>query len=304
MTDRFHLIIIFGAAAILLAGSQAPATASPVIAPAVVGADRYITIAGGRVRVREEGPAKAPPIVLIHGFTFSLESWDRWAADLARDHRVVRYDLTGHGLSDPASHGRYGTADRIRQLRAVMDALHIRRAVIAGNSFGGLVAWNFAVSDPRRVAGLILVDSAAFSINGVTEKPVAVPPAMRAYLQDPTKVGVAYSATQIYGHPERLSPARLEQMRTMIARNGPALVAHLEQFTLPDPKERLGRITAPTLILWGRADKVIPVAQADQLAAAIPNAKLVIYDEVGHLPQEEAPSETIADVRNFLNNHK
>ncbi len=217
---------------------------------------------------------------------------------------MIRFDLAGHGLSAPDPRGRYGTADRVRQLGKLMDKLGITRATIAGNSFGGLVAWSFAAANPRRVDRLILVDSAAYSINGVTERPVPVPPAMRGYLLDPKPAAVAYSARTIFAHPERLTPDRLELMRAMIVRNGPALVAHLEQFTLPDPQAALGRITAPTLILWGRADKLIPVAQAGQLAAAIKGSKLIIYDDVGHAPQEEATAASIADVRTFLNNDK
>lgn len=287
---------------VLPPGAMVGAAAAASLSPAA--ADRFVTVEGVRLRVREEGPRSAPPIVLIHGFTFSLDSWDGWAADLARDHRVIRFDLAGHGFSGPDPRGQYGTAVRVRQLRKLLDKLGIARATLVGNSFGGLVAWNFASTDPRRVDRLILVDSAAYSINGVTEKPVPVPDIMRGYLLDPKPAGVAFSAGNIFAHPERLSAERLELMRAMIARNGPALVAHLEQFTLPDPQAALGRIKAPTLILWGRADKVVPVAQADQLAAAIKGSKLIIYDDVGHAPQEEAAAASIADVRTFLNNSK
>ena len=302
---RHHLVVAALAAACLTGvGAAHPEhhSGDAVTAPATP--DRFLTVDGVRFRLRDEGPRTAPAIVLIHGFTFSLDSWDAWAADLSRDNRVIRFDLAGHGQSGPDPDERYDTATRVRQLGLLLDALHVRKATVAGNSFGGLVAWNFAARSPSRVDRLILVDSAAFSINGVTEKPVPVPPAMRAYLLAPSPAAVAYSAAAIFAHPERLSAARLDQMRALIARNGPALVAHLEQFTLPDPKAALATIKAPTLILWGRADKVVPVAQADQLAAAIPGSKLIIYDDVGHAPQEEASAASIADVRMFLNDNK
>ncbi len=273
---RHHLVVAALAAACLAGvGAAHPEhhSGDAVTAPATP--DRFLTVDGVRFRLRDEGPPDAPAIVLIHGFTFSLDSWDGWAADLSRDHRVIRFDLAGHGQSGADPHQRYDTATRVRQLGLLLDALHVWKATVAGNSFGGLVAWNFAASSPSRVDRLILVDSAAFSINGVTEKPVPVPAAMRAYLLAPSPAAVAYSAAAIFAHPERLSAARLDQMRALIARNGPALVAHLQQFTLPDPRPALATIEAPTLILWGRADKVVPVAQADQLAAAIPGSKPV-----------------------------
>lgn len=302
---RHHLVVAALAAACLAgAGFAHPGHTADSAVPAPASADSFLTVDGVRFRLRDEGPRDAPAIVLIHGFTFSLDSWDAWATDLSRDHRVIRFDLAGHGQSSADPQQRYDTATRVRQLGLLLDALRVRHAIVAGNSFGGLVAWTFAAADPKRVDRLILVDSAAFSINGVTEKPVPVPPAMRAYLLHPSPAAVAFSAAAIFAHPERLSPARLDRMRALIARNGPALVAHLEQFTLPDPRPALATIKAPTLILWGRADKVVPVAQADQLAAAIPGSKLIIYDDVGHAPQEEASAASIADVRTFLNDNK
>ena len=264
--------------------------------------DRYVTVDGTRLRVREEGPRGAPPIILIHGFSFSLESWDAWAADLSRDHRVIRFDLAGHGLSDTDARQRYGPAERVAMLAGLMDALRIRRATLAGSSFGGLLAWRLAAEQPQRVDRLILVDSAAYSIYGVGERPVPVPPATRAFLLNPTPAAVAFSAGLIFADPARLTPERLALMHAMIARpgTGAALVAHLERFTLPAPDAVLARITAPTLILWGTADRLIPVAQADRLAAAIPGARLIRYDGIGHAPHEEIPARTLADVRRFL----
>src|SRR5690606_23029649 len=150
--DRFMTVL----RSIIMCGIAMLATpiSAQVPAPAAIYAspsDQYLSIDGTRIRVRIEGPVKAPPIILIHGFSFSLESWDAWAADLARDHRVIRFDLAGHGLSDAGAKGRYATADRVRQLVALMDRLNVRRATIAGNSYGGLVAWNLAAQHPRRV---------------------------------------------------------------------------------------------------------------------------------------------------------
>ncbi|MEZ5656379.1 MAG: alpha/beta fold hydrolase [Sphingobium sp.] len=265
-------------------------------------ADRHIVVDGISYRVREEGPADGAPIVLLHGFSFSLESWDKWAADLAQDHRVIRFDLAGHGLSGPAPDNRYDAKTRIGHILKLMDALGIAHATFAGNSYGGLLAWNIAAAHPQRVDHLILVDSAAFSINAVTEKPAPVPQIMRAYLLDPKPDQVKGSAGLIFADLATVPPKRLEVMRDMIARpgNGRALIAHLEQFTLPAPEHGLASISAPTLIVWGRADRVIPVEQASRLHDAIRGSQLIIYDNVGHAPQEEAADRSLKDVRKFL----
>ena len=264
--------------------------------------DRHVVVDGVRLRIREQGRRNAPVVVLVHGFSFSLESWDDWAADLARDHRVIRYDLAGHGLSDADPRQRYDTAARVKALVALLDHLGIRRATLVGNSFGGLISWRLAAAHPDRVARLVLVDSAAFSINGVTDTPVPVPAATRAFLLAPTPAAVRFAAGLIFSDPAGPSPGRLAMMQDMIARpgNGAALVSHLEQFTLPPPAAELARVRAPTLILWGEADRLIPVTQAEQLAAAIPGATLIRYPGVGHAPQEEIPDRSLADVRRFL----
>ena len=92
------IVLCFAAPAGVLAAPSSRAVEAPGLSsdPA---ADRFLTLDGAAIRYRDEGPRRAPVIILIHGFTFSLESWDAWAADLARDHRVLRYDLAGHGLS-------------------------------------------------------------------------------------------------------------------------------------------------------------------------------------------------------------
>jgi pimeloyl-ACP methyl ester carboxylesterase len=169
-----------------------------------------------------------------------------------------------------------------------------------------LLAWRIAAEHPALVDRLILVDSAAFSINGVTDKPAPVPPAMRAYLLDPKPEMVRGSASLIFASPVTLSSGRLEMMRDMIARpgNGPALVAHLEQFTLPAPEAQLAGITAPTLIMWGSKDHVVPLEQSYRLRDAIKGSRLVVYDGVGHAPQEEAGEASLATVKQFLSQQK
>jgi len=296
------IVLCFAAPAGVLAAPSSRAVEAPGLSsdPA---ADRFLTLDGPAIRYRDEGPRRAPVIILIHGFTFSLESWDAWAADLARDHRVLRYDLAGHGLSaaDPA--GRYATVDREAQLCALMKRLGISKATIAGNSLGGMIAWNFAADHPKQVEKLILVDTGAFSINGVHDTPVAVPPMMRSFLMSPTAAGMAFTASRIYAHPDRVPPATLERLHAMMARNGPAMIAHLERFTLPDPVAKLGTIKAPTLILWGERDTFIPLADATRIGDAIPGSAVAIIPDAGHAPQEEAPAESLARVRAFLSQH-
>ncbi|MBC2776565.1 alpha/beta fold hydrolase [Parasphingopyxis marina] len=283
--------------------ADAPA---PEVPAAFSASEHYVDIDGARIRVREQGPEGAPVLVLLHGFTMSLESWDGWAERLDDRYRIVRYDLLGHGMTGPDPLHRYAPEERVQVLRELLNALGIERASFGGNSFGGLIAWRFAAEYPGRVDRLILVDSGAYSIYGVTDEPVPVPDAMRAYLRSVPQAAFDMSLAQIFADPSRLAPGRAQQMRAMMTRpgNGEAFIGHLEEFVLPEPTQALGRVAAPTLILWGEADAVIPLDHAARIAAAIPDARVITWPGVGHAPQEEIPAETAAAARAFLDNRQ
>lgn len=264
--------------------------------------DRFVDIAGARVRVREEGDKDAPVIILIHGFSFSLESWDAWAETLKSDYRIVRYDLLGHGLTGPDPQERYAPQERAAFLGDVMDALDLPSAILAGNSLGGLAAWRFAADNPERVNALIMVSPGAYPYNGINDTPTDIPAAMKAYLLTAPEAGVSASASLVYHDDAKVTERRLKIMRDMIRRegNGAAMIKSLEEFTLPSPTQALARISAPTLILWGEEDAIIPVEQGHQLERDINNARLITYPGVGHAAQEEAPDISVQDAISFL----
>lgn len=265
-------------------------------------ADRFVDVDGQRVRVREEGPADAPKIVLLHGFTFSLESFDGWAQGLAETRRVIRYDLSGHGLTGPDALQRYSIDERVAFHDKVMEALGVERADLAGNSLGGLIAWRYAAARPERVGRLILIDAGGYSINGVADTPLEAPPPMKAYLLTAPASGVAAAFGAIYGDDAKITPERLALARDMLRRrgNGKAAIEHIGEFTLPDPAGELAKVAAPTLILWGGADALIPPAHAEKFDAAIADSFLIVYDGAGHAPQEELPAQTLEDAQMFL----
>jgi len=297
-------IIVLGAAAAGLYVWNAAKGLSPDMLEAeyATSADRFLDIDGARVRVRDEGPSDAPPVILLHGFIFSLESWDAWAGELSADYRVIRYDLLGHGLTGPDPQQRYAPAERAAFIGEVMDALDIDNAVVGGNSLGGLAAWRFAATNPDRVDALILVAPGGYSINGVTDEPVEPPEPLKLFLRTAPEAGVEATLLGVFENDAAASAERVTIARDMMRRrgNGDAFVQSIEEFTLPAPDADLTNIAAPTLILWGEEDALIPVAHGSQFEAAIPNAELVVYDGVGHVPQEESPQRTAADARAFL----
>lgn len=264
--------------------------------------DQRIDIDGVLARVRVEGPQDAPVMVLVHGFSHSLESWDGWAADLSSDYRVIRMDLPGHGLTGPDPQQRYSVPQTVEFLAGLMDALDIEQAHLAGNSLGGLVAWRYAADHGDRVDSLVLVSPGGYSINGVTEDPVPVPVGVSFYLTQAPQAMVAAATGALYGDASRLDPAVPERVHALMRREGvgQAMVERLEVFTLPNPDADLARVEAPVLILWGEADSMVPVEHAARFETALLDARLVTYPDLGHVAHEEDPARTLEDVRAFL----
>lgn len=265
-------------------------------------ADRLIDVDGVTARVRTEGPADAPVLVMVHGFSYSLESWDAWAADLSADYRVIRMDLPGHGLTGPDPQKRYSVPQTVDFLGNLLDELGLDHVTLIGNSLGGLVSWRLAETRPDLVSRLVLIAPGAYSINGVTENPVPVPMAVSYYLTSAPEVMVGAASAGLFGDATRMDPGLAHRVHDLMQTPGvgEALVERLEVFTLPDPSADLARVQVPALILWGGRDVMIPVAQASQLAGDMPRAELIIYDDLGHILHEEDPARTVADVRAFL----
>ena len=265
--------------------------------------DAYVQALGVSLRVRDSGPHGAPVVIMLHGFGASLETWEAWAQGLSDRFRVVRFDLPGFGLTGPDPTGDYSDARSIALLAALMDQLGIARASLVGNSLGGRIAWRFAATHPDRVQRLVLVapdgfESKGFEYGRAPEVGFAVR-LMRHALPRPL---VQMSLAPAYGDRAALSDAVLDRYRDLMLAPGvrDAMIARLEQSILHDPRPALARITAPTLLVWGAKDAMIPVANAQDYLAAIPDARLVEFPALGHVPHEEAPAETLAEVRAFL----
>ncbi len=263
----------------------------------------YVTAAGLRLRIRDTGPRDAPAVILLHGFGSSLETWDDWAALLSDRFRVVRYDLPGFGLTGPDPTGDYTDARGVAVLAALMDRLGIAKASIIGNSMGGRLAWMFTAEHPHRVAKLVLVSPDGFASPGFEygRKPdVPFVAKLLPYVL-PTMM-LRGSLAPAYADQATLTDALVTRYRDMMLAPGVrgAIVARMEQNVLQDPEPLLRRITAPTLLVWGRQDGMIPFSNAQDYLRDIPDSRLVSFPDLGHIPQEEAPERSLAPVRQFL----
>ena len=306
----FDLLLMLSAAAIAL--SRAPdVPVQALVARWGLPPSEFIDVKGQLVHLRDEGPRNDPaPLLLLHGTGASLHTWEGWAAALKGKKRVIRIDLPGFGLTGPFA-GQYASDDYrgdsyARFVLDLLDALDVPRASIGGNSLGGEVAWRAVVMAPQRFDKLILVDASGYAF-APDELPLGfriarVPLLNRIGETLLPRALVAATLRSVYGDPARVSDELVERYFELALRQGNrhALGLRLQQLEMGEHAERIKTINRPTLVLWGGRDRLIPPINAQRFAADIHGAKLLLFDNLGHVPQEEDPARTAAAVAAFL----
>ena len=268
----------------------------------------FVEVMGMKVHLRDEGPRDDPsPIVLIHGTSASLHTWDGWADALKSKRRVIRFDLPGFGLTGPSPDGTYTVESYVRFVAAMLDNLGVQRCVLAGNSLGGNVAWETALAQPQRVEKLILVDAAGYPLQS-TSVPIGFRVARIPVVNEILRFVLARSVVEssvrnVYGDPAKVTPELVDRYYELTLREGnrAALVQRFKQSA--NTEERTANVKTlklPTLILWGARDRLIPPDNAVRFHREIVGSELAIFDELGHVPHEEEPVATVAVVMRFL----
>jgi pimeloyl-ACP methyl ester carboxylesterase len=271
----------------------------------------FIEVRGQLVHLRDEGPRDDPlPLVLIHGTSASLHTWEGWVAALKRERRVISFDLPGFGLTGPFTGPRsaqdYRGDTLARFTLELLDHLKLPRVVLAGNSLGGEVAWRVASLAPQRVAQLVLVDATGYDVT-----PQRIPPGfllsrvpVLSHLGDHLlmKGWVEASVRSVYGDPDRVTPALVDRYFELTLREGnrPALRQRLKQLEIGQDVARIAALRLPVLLLWGERDALVPPAAGRRFLADIPGSRLVVLPGLGHVPQEEDPRASVQPVRAFL----
>jgi len=267
----------------------------------------FLELSGLRVHLRDEGRRDDPtPVVLLHGTSASLHTWDGWVDVLAPARRVVRVDLPGFGLTGPAPDGDYRIERYVEFVIALLDTLGIERCVVAGNSFGGWIAWETALAQPGRVGVLILVDSAGYPLESQSVPigfRIARIPLLNRLMEVTLPRGVIESSLRnTYGDPSRVTPELVDRYYELTLREGnrAALAKRFADGRHSGNSARLAELQVPTLILWGGRDRLIPPAYGEQFRSDIAGSRLVVFPALGHVPHEEDAAATVAAARTFL----
>nr|WP_316644316.1 alpha/beta hydrolase [uncultured Roseateles sp.] len=267
----------------------------------------FIELNGQLVHLRDQGPKADPtPIVLIHGTSASLHTWEGWVRELQPAHRVISFDLPGFGLTGPNDSGDYSDPTYVRFVLALMDQLKLKQVVLGGNSLGGEIAWQVAANAPTRVKALVLVDAGGYDF-----QPESIPlgfqlarlPGARYLVKGilPRRM-IEQSVRNVYGDPAKVDSELIDRYFEMAVREGnrEALTQRLAQLEPGRYAAQIPTLKQPTLILWGGKDRLIPLSNGQRFAREIAGSQLQVFEQLGHVPQEEDPALTVAAVKAFM----
>lgn len=261
---------------------------------------RFMQIQGVNLHYKDEG--EGPTLILLHGIMASLHTWDGWAEELKADFRIIRIDIPGFGLTGPLADRKYTIERSIKLVDELASRLGLQDFHLAGNSMGGYIAWNYAAKHPAKVNKLILLDAAGYPFE---------PPLILQMLRTPVikdtmqylapRFVITYALNEVYGDSDKVQKSTIDRYHALLLREGNReaavdVFAYLQQMS----SDKVSRVKAPTLIMWGDTDRWIPPVNAANFARDIPDSTVVMYKGVGHVPMEEIPLRSAKDARTFL----
>ena len=259
---------------------------------------RRVTVEGREVNVVDTGGEGLPVMVFVHGLSGTWQNWLLNIPAFMGSHRVIAPDLPGFGES-PMPREKISIKGYARILDGLLDELGADSAVLVGNSMGGFVAAELALSFSKRVERLVLVSAAGLSIEEVRRQPLLV--GARVWAGTATWLGARGRSVVtrprarriglqlIVRYPERLSPQLTYELTRGAGTHG--FVPALEALTSYGFRDQLSRIEVPTLVVWGRNDMLVPRGDARDYVSLIgDNARREMFDDTGHLTMVERPS--------------
>jgi pimeloyl-ACP methyl ester carboxylesterase len=267
---------------------------------------KFLSVDGVRFHYRDEGPPDGPAVLLLHAHFDSLLAWDPWVAALKDKYRVVRFDMTGHGLTGPDPSGDYTLERTVALTEKFAAAVGLSKFAIAGTSMGGTIALHYAARHPEQIERMILLSPGALNtrVRGRT-----TPPPLPGWIDIATVITPRIVFQKLlengFGDKSKIAPALVDQWWELMRREGQrrAELSRTRQYVSGDIDGLIHTIAAPVLVMWGEKNPVVTVDQAKQFTQMLDHAasvKLIVYPGVGHMAVHEAPEATARDARAFF----
>jgi pimeloyl-ACP methyl ester carboxylesterase len=267
---------------------------------------KFVEIDQMQVHYRDEG--NGFPIILIHGTGSSLHTWDSWTNELKKTNRVIRMDLPAFGITGPNATANYSINSYTNFLHQFLQKIKVDKFHLAGNSLGGNIAWNYALAHPQKVEKLVLIDASGLPTNKpqpAVFKMAKTPVLSSLFLFVTPKFFIKKNMKEVYADETKISDKLITRYHKMALRvgNRQAFIDRAKIDFKPTAKvnyEKLKSIKTPTLLIWGAKDTWIPLDNGKRMDSVLPNSKLVVLENSGHVPMEESPEESLALLQAFL----
>lgn len=259
--------------------------------------DKSVVVFGAKINYVETGDATKPTIIFLHGLGGSVANWQMNTAAFAPNYRVIAIDQVGFGKSDKPNL-KYRVATFVDFLDKFMSELKIEKASLVGNSMGGWVAAMMAIKYPNRVEKIVLADAAGIVPASFSNEQIY-------QLNNSTRDEIRSNMKLIFANPLlQNNEALVDTFMTarVTAGDGGTINSIIESIKRKEDflNDRLGEIKKPTLIIWGKQDGLLPVADATAFNKGITGSELVIFDQCGHVPQFEKAADFNKAVLDFL----
>ncbi len=268
-------------------------------------ASQFMPLMGMNVHYRDQGnPSDSVPLVLIHGTSSSLHTFEGVVKNIHKNRRVITLDMPAFGLTGPNPTNTYSFKYYSQFLDSFLTKLQIPLCDIGGNSLGGGIAWQFTTCFPDKVRKLILINSTGYPVmnakGSIGFKIASTPVINNVMLFITPKALVKASLKGIYQDPNIINQEQINRFHDMAIAQGnrKALLAIFKNGLEQEPA-KIKTIQKPTLIIWGEKDGLIPVQNAYLFNQDIKGSQLAILPNIGHVPMEEAAAKTAALINGF-----
>ena len=266
----------------------------------------FIDIDGVSVHYIMEGRMDdSLPIVFIHGTSASLHTWDTLSSLLKTNKKIIRLDLPAFGLTGPNRLNQYDFNFYNQFLDEFLLKLNVTQCIVAGNSLGGSIAWNYAIASPDKVKQLILLDASGYpkkDEKGSLGFKLAAIPVLNQALKHISPISLIRKSLEDAFYDKSLVTEKMvQQYHDMLLREGNrAAVLELFQHPMKPDATKIKTITQPTLIIWGKEDQLISYKNAALFNQDIQDSRVLVIDKVGHIPMEEAPNQVATAILEFI----
>jgi pimeloyl-ACP methyl ester carboxylesterase len=262
---------------------------------------KYLNIDGLKVHYKDEGEGEV--LVLLHGTFSSLHTFDSWASILKKNYRVIRLDLPGFGITGPSIDNVYSISKFLDFIGNFLDLLNVNKYHLAGNSLGGWLAWELALKAKDKIGKLVLLNAAGYISDKNYPLPfvIAQTPVLRNVFNYIPKAVVRRFIRQVFNDQTVVTDELVERYYCLIQREGNlnAFIS-IANSNLKQNTQSLNYLDVPVLIMWGDKDRWISPEHALFFKNDIPNSRVLIYKDVGHVPMEEIPEKSANDLIDFL----